>query len=74
MRRRALLPLSALVLIGIGAVLRYTVSPSLATEVWMIGLIVTGAPVVWGTLRAAGRGRFATDVVALRLVFERTET
>ena len=64
MRRRALLPLSALVLIGIGAVLRYTVSPGLATEVWMIGLIVTGAPVVWGTLRAAGRGRFATDVVA----------
>jgi heavy metal translocating P-type ATPase len=64
MRRRALLPLLALVLIGIGAVLRYTVSPGIATEVWMIGLIVTGAPVVWGTLRAAGRGRFATDVVA----------
>jgi heavy metal translocating P-type ATPase len=64
MLRRTLLPLSALALIVVGAVLHFAVSRSLAAEVWMIGLIVTGAPVVWGTLRAAGRGRFATDVVA----------
>ena len=64
MRRRALLPILALLLIVVGAVLHYRVSPSLAVEVWMIGLIATGAPVIWGTLRAAGRGRFATDVVA----------
>jgi heavy metal translocating P-type ATPase len=54
----------ALAVIVVGGVLQYDVSPSLAAEVWMIGLIATGAPVVWGTLRAAGRGRFATDVVA----------
>ena len=64
MRRRAVLPLTALVLIVIGAILRFTLSPGLATEVWMVGLIFTGAPVVWGTLRAARHGRFATDVVA----------
>jgi heavy metal translocating P-type ATPase len=64
MSRRSILPLLAFALIGVGIALRYLVSPSLAEEVWMIGLIVTGAPVVWGTLRAAGRGRFATDVVA----------
>jgi len=64
MSRRSILPLLAFALIGVGIALRYLVSPGLAAEVWMIGLIATGAPVVWGTLRAAGRGRFATDVVA----------
>ena len=64
MIRRVVLPLSALVFLATGATLHFTVTNELATEVWMIGLIVTGAPVVWGTLRAAGRGRFATDVVA----------
>ncbi len=64
MTRRTLLPLSAIVLIVVGAVVRYAVSPSLSTQLWMVGLVVTGAPVVWGTLRAAGHGRFATDVVA----------
>jgi len=64
MSRRSILPLLAFALIGVGIALRYLASPTLATEVWMIGLIATGAPVVWGTLRAAGRGRFATDVVA----------
>ncbi|HEV8499090.1 MAG TPA: hypothetical protein VGQ56_19570, partial [Gemmatimonadaceae bacterium] len=64
MLRRALLPLSALIILVVGAALHYKVSADLANEVWMLGLIATGAPVVWGTLRAAGRGRFATDVVA----------
>jgi len=64
MLRRALLPLSALIILVVGAALHYKVSAELANEVWMLGLIATGAPVVWGTLRAAGRGRFATDVVA----------
>jgi heavy metal translocating P-type ATPase len=64
MKRTAVLPVLALAFIVAGAILRYAVSPGLAAEVWMIGLIATGAPVVWGTLRAAGRGRFATDVVA----------
>src|SRR5678815_485542 len=64
MIRRVVLPLSALAVLAIGATLHFTGTNELATAVWMIGLIVTGAPVVWGTLRAAGRGRFATDVVA----------
>jgi heavy metal translocating P-type ATPase len=64
MTRRTLLPLLALALLGIGAALHYTVNAAFANDVWMIGLIVTGAPVVWSTLRAARHGRFATDVVA----------
>jgi len=32
--------------------------------VWEVGLVVTGAPLVWQTLRSARRGHFATDVVA----------
>ncbi|MEO8333615.1 MAG: heavy metal translocating P-type ATPase [bacterium] len=35
-----------------------------APHVWLIGLILTGAPVVWTTLRQAMRGHFATDLVA----------
>lgn len=64
MTRRALLPLLALVFIATGALLRWVVGADLATKVWMLGLVATGAPVVWGTVRAARKGRFATDVVA----------
>jgi heavy metal translocating P-type ATPase len=35
-----------------------------ARDVWMVGVIVMGAPLVFRTLRAVGRGRLATDVVA----------
>ena len=35
-----------------------------ATTVWMIGLVITGAPVVWHTVRVARAKRFATDVIA----------
>jgi cation transport ATPase len=35
-----------------------------ADVVWMIGLVVTGVPVVWGTLRRFASGHFATDLVA----------
>jgi len=56
--------MTAVILIVVGAILHYAANSSLAAEVWMVGLIATGAPVIWGTLRAAGRGRFATDVVA----------
>jgi heavy metal translocating P-type ATPase len=30
----------------------------------MVALVVTGAPLIWRTVREAGRGRFATDIVA----------
>lgn len=32
---------------------------------WLIGLIVTGLPVLWQTLRSVARGHFATDIVAM---------
>jgi heavy metal translocating P-type ATPase len=39
-----------------GAVLRY--------RVWMVGLILTGGPIVWTTVRGMLRGKFAADVIA----------
>jgi heavy metal translocating P-type ATPase len=33
--------------------------------VWSAGLAITGAPVVWGTLRGVAAGRFAADLVAM---------
>jgi len=32
--------------------------------IWLIGVVVLGAPTVWGTVRGALRGRFAADLVA----------
>ncbi|WP_337172650.1 heavy metal translocating P-type ATPase [Gemmatimonas aurantiaca] len=34
-------------------------------QVWLTGLLVTGAPVAWRTLRGMLRGNFAADVVAM---------
>jgi heavy metal translocating P-type ATPase len=39
-----------------------------AERLWGVGLVVTGAPVVWGTLRGMLAGRFAADLVALLAV------
>lgn len=33
--------------------------------VWLVGLIVTGLPVLWRTLRSMMKGHFATDIVAM---------
>jgi heavy metal translocating P-type ATPase len=35
-----------------------------ASRIWYVGLVITGAPVLWTTLRQAMRGQFATDLVA----------
>jgi heavy metal translocating P-type ATPase len=51
------------VLLG-GAVARLTWGSHSAHIIWMTGLVVMAIPVVFGTLRAAMQGRFATDVVA----------
>jgi heavy metal translocating P-type ATPase len=48
-----------------GAVVRFTVDPSAGDLVWVIGLVITGAPVVWRTIRSALSGHFATDLVAM---------
>lgn len=47
-----------------GALLRASPLASAAETVWMIGLVLTGAPVVWRTVRGLVAGRFAADVVA----------
>jgi len=63
----ARLPAIVLIVIAAGAIVRLSDAHA-AGLVWLVGLIVTGAPVVWRTLRAAAKGRFATDIVAMLAV------
>lgn len=63
-RGRAALAAVTLVIIAAGLVLR-PVAPQWAQLVWLGGLVVTGAPIVWRTLLEARKGRWATDVVAV---------
>ena len=58
------LPELTLAFLVVGAVVRFVAGPARADAVWMIGLLVTGAPVVWRTLRRFASGHFATDLVA----------
>jgi len=58
------LPAAVAVLIAAGGAARLWLDPADAQLIWDIGLVVTGAPVVWGTVVAARRGHFATDIVA----------
>jgi heavy metal translocating P-type ATPase len=62
--RRLLLPAAAALMIITGALFGVVYGAAAARDVWMVGLLATGAPVVYQTLRAALRGRFATDGVA----------
>ena len=57
-------PLSALTFISIGLILRIAGRADLAQSTWLAGLVITGAPVAWRTLRQAFQGTFATDLVA----------
>ena len=59
-----LLPELALAFLAVGAFVRFWSGPSNADVVWMIGLVATGVPVVWRTLRRFASGHFATDLVA----------
>jgi heavy metal translocating P-type ATPase len=60
-------PLLLLALAGLvlGALLGpdRTALPS-RTQLWLLSLVVTGAPVVWRTVRGMLRGQFAADIVA----------
>jgi heavy metal translocating P-type ATPase len=58
------LALLTLALLLAGAVVRFTGNAPRADLVWTIGLVVTGTPVVWRTIRSALSGHFATDLVA----------
>jgi heavy metal translocating P-type ATPase len=59
------LPAAALAFILVGLAVRiYGVAPW-ARGIWLAGLILTGAPVVWRTLREVAQLRFAADLVAM---------
>ncbi|HEX4685117.1 MAG TPA: heavy metal translocating P-type ATPase [Gemmatimonadaceae bacterium] len=60
--RTLLLALTIAALV-VGAILHLT-HPVMGRDVWMLAVVITGAPVVLRTLRESLRGRFATDVVA----------
>lgn len=62
--RAALLPAGALSFIAAGLLARAGGLVGPATQLWMAGLVLTGLPVVWRTLRGALRGHFASDIVA----------
>jgi len=47
----------------VGGLIAITSVPD-AHRVMLIGLVLSGAPLVWRTARDALRGHFATDVVA----------
>lgn len=65
LRRIPPLPVAALLLLVAGAMagLVSAVADHRAT-IWLVGLVLTGAPVVWHTLRGMLRGQFAADIVA----------
>ena len=58
------IPELTLAFLAAGALVRVASTPRIASVVWMIGLVITGAPVVWRTVRVALAKRFATDVIA----------
>jgi heavy metal translocating P-type ATPase len=65
-KQAAALPIAAVVFAVAGSALRVAVADARwGDAVWLTGLAVTGAPVVWRTLRQVVAGRFATDVVAM---------
>src|SRR5262245_30723762 len=61
----ALHPAAALFFILIGLLLRLGHVPEAGWLTWTGGLVLTGAPVVWRTLRGIAPGRFAADLVAM---------
>lgn len=59
-------PAGALAAIVLGALLHLDPAwRELGREVWLAGLVITGAPVVWRTIRGLVARRFAADLVAM---------
>ncbi len=63
--RALALPCGVLIFIVGGLVLRAGPLASRAHLFWLVGLALTGLPVVWRTARGALAGRFAADLVAM---------
>jgi len=64
MKARLATPILTLVFLIVGGSLAVFPDRVSAHQVWMLGVILLGAPIVFETVRNALRGRFATDVVA----------
>jgi len=69
------LPLSAAGVLLAGAVVRvvglllpFPSAGALSHGIWYAGLLLTGTPVIWKTLRAIAHGRFNSDLVAMLAV------
>jgi heavy metal translocating P-type ATPase len=60
----ALHPAAALLCIIVGLLLRLGTLTDASRLVWTGGLVLTGVPVAWRTLRGIASGRFAADLVA----------
>ncbi|MGN6674914.1 MAG: heavy metal translocating P-type ATPase [Thermomicrobiales bacterium] len=61
-------PLPGLALLGLvaGVVMRFGLgNPVAADWIWLVVLVIGGAPLVWHTVRGMLRGNFAADVVAM---------
>jgi heavy metal translocating P-type ATPase len=59
-------PLYTLAFLAAGAAVVLAGGPGdRARLIWLVGLVITGVPVAWRTLRGMLRGEFAADVVAM---------
>jgi len=64
MKFRLAIPALTLAFLVVGGALAIFPDRITAHQVWTLGVILLGAPIVFQTLRNALKGRFATDVVA----------
>jgi heavy metal translocating P-type ATPase len=64
MKVRLAIPVLTLAFLIVGGALAVFPDRVTAHQVWMLGVVLLGAPIVFDTLRNALKGRFATDVVA----------
>lgn len=64
MWRRHRIPIAALLFMAAGALSTIWPGSPWRQRVWLIGLVVTGAPLVFKTIRGLFSGRFAADLVA----------
>jgi heavy metal translocating P-type ATPase len=67
-RTQVYIPAAVCIVLVAGAALRVSGLSDSATTVWMVGLAITGLPLVWRTLGQVLKGHFATDVVAMLAV------
>lgn len=64
--RRNPIPVIALIGLVAGSIIRWAIGdPDTARIVWLVALVIAGAPLVWETVRGMIAGNFASDVVAM---------